>query len=249
MVQLTRVRKESEKLDRLPPDPPYRPDDLSDHSHRQLIGYIGLVLPVLLIFMVLNRDGTAYWKSLDSISAYYYSGAVAAFVGMLVALSLFLFTYRGYENKNHWADRAAGITAAVAALGVALFPTAAPDGVPVLKWWTPEMGVIHYVCAIVLFAMFAVYALWLFRISPSGEQVPPDKKLRNVVYLICGLAIVASIVWTGVAGVKGRPIFLPESIALVAFAISWLVKGYALTTLKNAIQRRVFRRPGTTGLP
>jgi hypothetical protein len=46
---------------------------------------------------------------------------------MRVALALFRFTYRGYNNKYSWADRTASITAATAALGVAFFPTAAPD--------------------------------------------------------------------------------------------------------------------------
>jgi hypothetical protein len=39
------------------------------------------------------------------------------------------------------------------------------------------------------------------------------------------MAIVASIVWAGVAGMKKSSILVPESIALVAFAVSWLVKG------------------------
>jgi len=58
-----------------------RPDDLSDHAHRQLIGYVGLVLPLVLIVITLLRDGVERWRSLTSISAYYYTGAVAAFVG------------------------------------------------------------------------------------------------------------------------------------------------------------------------
>jgi hypothetical protein len=42
---------------------------------------------------------------------------------------------------------------------------------------------------------------------------------------VCGIAIVASIAWAGVAGMNKRSILVPESIALVAFAVSWLVKG------------------------
>jgi hypothetical protein len=105
-----------------------RPDDLSDHAHRQLIGYVGLVLPFALIAIALARDGVERWKALTSISAYYYTGGVSAFVGMLVSLSLFLFTYRGYKNEYQWVDRAAAVTAATAALGVAFFPTVALAG-------------------------------------------------------------------------------------------------------------------------
>lgn len=231
MVQLTKKTS----------GPASRPDDLSDHSHRQLIGYIGLVLPLLLILMVLIRDGGEQWSCLDSISAYYYTGAVAAFVGMLVSLALFLITYRGYKNKYYRADRAAGVTAGIAALGVAIFPTEAPACVAGLPWWRPITGYLHYGSAIVLFSMFALYALWLFRITPDKKQVPPGKKRRNLVYLICGVVIVISMVWAGVAGLRGGSIFLPESFALVAFAISWLVKGYAHTSIGNAA-RSIFRR-------
>jgi succinate dehydrogenase/fumarate reductase cytochrome b subunit len=241
MVTLTRVRSDPSQLNTPEAQTGYQSDDLSDNAHRQLIGYIGLVLPILLILMAMLRDGMERWRSLESISDYYYTGAVAAFVGMLVALALFLFTYRGYKNKYHWADRAAAITAAVAALGVAFFPTAAPAGVTALSWWSPRTGVLHYVSAVVLFTMFAVFALWIFRITPSGKQASADKWWRNIMYLVCGIAIVASIIWAGIAGLNRRSIFLPESVALVAFAVSWLVKGYAHRTIADTA-RSLLRR-------
>src|SRR5258705_1010974 len=140
-------------------------------AHRRLLGWIGLLLPVLLVILVFARDGRTLSRNLDSLSAYYYSGAVAAFVGMLVSMALFLFTYRGYEGRPyHWADRLVGIMAAIAALGVAVFPTGAPTGVSPLSWWEPWIGVTHYACAIVLFAMFAVYAILLVPLTPTGER-------------------------------------------------------------------------------
>jgi hypothetical protein len=208
-----------------------RPDDLSDNAHRQLIGYIGLVLPFLLVLIAVTRDGLQRWRNLESISAYYYTGAVAAFVGMLVALALFLFTYRGYANRYNWADRWAAKTAAIAALVVAFFPTKAPDGVPALSWWSPATGVLHHVAAVVLFTVFAVFALWLFRLTTPGERSDADKRRRNTLYLVCGVVIVVCIGWAGLNAHNDRPIFWPESIALVAFALSWLVKGYAARTL------------------
>jgi succinate dehydrogenase/fumarate reductase cytochrome b subunit len=213
-----------------------RPDDLSDNAHRQLIGYIGLVLPGLLILIAVVRDGMERWRSLESISAYYYTGAVAAFVGMLVGLALFLFTYRGYKNKYNRADRWAAKAAAGAALVIAFFPTKAPVGVPALSWWTPATGVLHHVAAIVLFTIFAVFALWLFRLTADGEQPAADKRWRNNIYLACGIVIVGCIGWAGFSGLNGRPIFLPESIALIAFAVSWLVKGYAHRTIAGAVR-------------
>lgn len=54
-----------------------RADDLSGDAHRQLIGWIGLLLPALLVAIAIERDGLERWRSLESISAYYYTGAVA----------------------------------------------------------------------------------------------------------------------------------------------------------------------------
>jgi hypothetical protein len=161
--------------------------------------------------------------------------------GMLVALALFLFAYRGYQNKYNWADRWAAKAAAVAALVVAFFPTKAPEDVTALLWWTPTTGRLHHVAAVVLFTLFAVFALWLFRLTADGEQPTPDKRWRNRGYLVCGLVILGCIAWAGFNGWRGRPIFLPESIALIAFAASWLVKGYAYRTIGRAA-RSMLRR-------
>jgi len=219
------LRMTSERPDPAKPDD----DDLSGDAHRRLIGWIGLVLPALLVVIAIDRDGLARWRSLESISAYYYTGAVAAFVGMLVALALFLFTYRGFDNDYHKADRAVAIVAGLAALAVAFFPTAAPVGVPPLSWWTRSTGVIHHISALVLFAMFAVFALWLFRLREDGKAETTG--WRNKLYLACGVTIVACIAWAGYNGYSAREIFVPESIALVAFSFSWLAKGYAVEAL------------------
>jgi hypothetical protein len=187
--------------------------------------------------MVVGRDGLKVWRNLESISAYYYTGAVAPFVGMLVALALYLLAYQGYNNKYKWADKWAARAAAGAAVVLALFPTKEPVGVSPLPWWTPTMGVVHHLAAIVLFTMFAIFALWLFRLTADGEQPPADKRRRNNIYLVCGIVIVVCIAWAGFNGVTGRPIFWPESFALIAFAMSWLVKGDALRPVVRSLRR------------
>ena len=172
---------------------------------------------------------------MDSISAYYYSGAVVAFVGLLVALALFLVTYRGFDNKWGWVDRLAARVAGFAALLVAFFPTTAPAGYPELPWWTESSRHIHYASAIVLFSMFALFCLWLFRMS-STDPPPPDKKRRNLIYVVCGILILIGMAWAAIAGQRKQPIFWPESLALTAFAVSWLVKGRAPRTIANAVR-------------
>jgi hypothetical protein len=224
-------------------------DDLSSHAHRQLIGCIGLIFPALLWLIAGWRpiEGLQPWKPLTSVSAYYYTGAVSAFSGMLVALALFLFSYQGYDNTYRRRDRIAAIVAGVSAIGVAFFPTGAPDEIEVLFWWTPLIGGIHYFSAVVLFCTFIFFSLFLFRRTKvkRGESIPRGKQFRNMTYIFCGAAMVACMVWAGIATAIDASIFWPEALALEFFAVSWLTKGRADITVVAAGKRTLYygRRP------
>jgi hypothetical protein len=218
-------------------------DDLSSREHRQLIGSVGLVLPFLLWLIAGWRPtGEHPWVPLSSISAYYYSGSVSVFAGMLVAMALFLFTYRGYDNAYYHRDRAAAIIAGLAAILIALFPTGAPDEALTLSWWTPRTGIIHLASAAVLFGSFIYFSLFLFPKTSveKGQSLPLDKKVRNAVYIVCGIAISICIAWVIYAAFKGLPIFWPEALALEFFAISWLVKGRAYRTAAEACRKSAY---------
>jgi hypothetical protein len=225
--------------------PATEPDDRSSHAHRQLIGALGLVMPLLLWVIAAWRPLPLVprWTPLDSVSAYYHTGAVVAFVGVVIALAVFLFTYRGYENASGRRDRVMAAIAGTAAVLVAFFPTRAPDAVAAPSWWTPFMGALHTAAAVALFSSFAYFALFLFPMA-RADQAPlrAEKRRRNRVYLLCGLGIGASIVWAGVAGLLQAPIFWPEVLALEFFAVSWLVKGRADRTA-IALGRRALYYP------
>lgn len=219
------------------PAPGERPDDVSGHAHRQVIGYLGLALPILLVAVVRLRPNAVSdeWSS-SSISAYYWTGAVSLFVGLLAALSLFLLTYRGYANESNKYDRGAAIIAGIAAALVALFPTTPPNGMqPRVPWWSDGIQTTHFVAASTLFTMFAVFSLWLFRKTAPGETPTASKRWRNAIYLLCGLGILASMAWAVVEQLSRRSLFLPESFALVFFATSWLVKGQALVSIGSSL--------------
>jgi hypothetical protein len=226
------------------PGPHSRPRDGGDDSgraHRQLIGSIGLLLPILLPLIAALRpnDPAHRWELLGSISAYYYTGAAAAFVGLLVALALYLFAYQGFRNKYQEMDKGFAKLAAAAAIGVAFFPASPPDGLKP-PWWTTKMVMAHYGSAAVLFSVFAVFCLWLFRLTDPQRRRDPDKTWRNNVYLGCGIAIVTGMVWAVIVGVINKgPIFAPESLMLGAFAISWLVKGSIHKTIAEAVKKKI----------
>lgn len=224
-------------------------DDLSSYLHRQAIGASGLGLPILLWIIAGLRplDQAVRWQLLNSVSAYYYSGAVVVFAGILSALAVFLFTYQGYDNAYRRRDVTAAIVAGVAAIFVAFFPTRAPEGL-IPPWWTPRSETIHAVSAVVLFGSFAFFCLFLFPKTKTkkGNPLPRDKKVRNVIYYVCGAAMVICLVLVALLARAGWPIFWPEALALEFFAISWLVKGRADHTAMTAAKRTLYygRHPG-----
>jgi hypothetical protein len=225
-------------------------DDRSTHAYRQLIGSLGLVFPFVLWLIAGLRPTRelARWELLTSVSSYYYTGSIAVFVGILVALGVFLVTYRGYDNKYNRHDRIASIVAGTAAILVALFPTKAPLDSLIPSWWTPGTGTIHYISAVVLFCSFSFFSLFLFTKSKpdSGEPLTKGKRVRNRIYICCGILMVACIVWAGIASFLNAPIFLPEALALESFALSWLTKGRADRTAVSVARRTFYygRNPG-----
>jgi hypothetical protein len=184
-----------------------------------------------------------HWSLLGSISAYYYTGAVGVFVGVLFALSLFLFSYRGYRGDR--ADRILGKIAGAAALGVPLFPTKPPLESLAPSWWAPVMGNLHLVSAALLFASFIVFSIWLFRKSRIARfrDRPLEKRVRDSVCLACGIVMIASMLWAASSAFSHAPIFWPETIAIEAFGISWLAKGEAHLSVARVVR---LLAPGNT---
>lgn len=91
----------------------------------------------------------------------------------------------------------------------------------------------------IVFISFIVFALVLFPKSnlPEGAELPTGKQRRNRVFRACGVVMIVSVLWTASAVRTHRSILLPESLALWAFALSWLVKGYAHRTIANGVGR------------
>jgi hypothetical protein len=228
--------------------PTPEPDDLSGHAHRQFIGFLGMVLPFLLWLIAGWRptERLPLWEPLSSVSDYYYTGSVAAFVGLLITLAVYLFSYQGYNNQNRRRDRIAAIIGGAAAVLVAFFPTEAPNKLLKPFWWTPLTGRIHYISAVVLFGSFIFFSLLLFP-QTRKEKPPKDKRVRNWIYIFCGIAMIGCMLWAGIAKFTGsKEIFWPEVLALEFFAVSWLVKGRVIRTAVVAGRRTLHygRHPG-----
>jgi hypothetical protein len=214
---------------------------LSYMSLRRAIGFIGIALPIVLVFgnLITAKPGTV----LPTISDYYYSDWGGYFVGSLCAIAVFLASYHGYDRD----DRIASAVSSASALLVALIPCGGhavtmPDGTDRLSLWgwsaTYSWSWAHYISA----GTFLLSLAWfchLFRSTGPEGTMTPQKIARNRVYAACGTVIIgcvavllaskASAFWLGQSGfLPQRGVLLLESFAVFAFGWSWAVKGEVL---------------------
>lgn len=197
---------------------------------RKAVGCIGMALPFVV---ALGRAILDQPILQPTISDYYYTVMRDWFVGSLCAIGVFMMSYRGYD----WRDRAAGKLASVFAIAAALLPTAGEN----VTWLAKLIGIVHFVCAAGLFSSLAAFC-WLFR---KGDQRRPtrEKLLRNRIYAVCGVTILVCIGLIFVYGafLRGtwwarlQPAFWLETIAILAFGFSWLVKGETILKDKPAV--------------
>jgi hypothetical protein len=199
---------------------------------QQVVGVIALTLPFVLI--VGNR---LFGGDLEgSLSAPYYTHMGSYFVGSLFALGVFFMSYQHRPLPDYaWDNRVANV-ASVMAFGVALFPVASNPGHA--SAGSKTVAVVHLTCAATLFALLGTFALFFFTKTGDPKVMSHRKQQRNLVYRICGSTIFAAIALVVVTEIVRPPrrwhafLFL-ETIMVVAFGISWLIKGGFLNLLAD----------------
>jgi GNAT superfamily N-acetyltransferase len=187
---------------------------------RKADGWIGIALPFVLVLgmLLLFREKPV----LKTISLYYHTGMRDVFVGAICSIALFLFFYKGYDRLDNWAGNVAGFFA----VGIALFPTA-------VKGPQDWVGIVHFICAAAFFAILSGISMFLFtRTKPDPTK---EKVARNKIYLICGLVMISSLVsiliyfsFFNFEKSSSCFVFWAETVALIAFGVSWLTKGGTL---------------------
>jgi hypothetical protein len=189
------------------------------------VGVLAVLLPPALLFghQVVDEDA----HLLGSVSAYYYTGMGSVFVGVLCALAVFFLSYQykplGQFKLDSWLSR----IAAVAAAGVALFPTRShiAGSSPGEAW----VSAVHLSCAGVLLILLGFLAFARFSLTGGGAKTP-QKRTRNKIYRTCGLVIAGALVLAGVTMRVDEPeswhaFMWLEVVCIEAFGFSWLVKG------------------------
>ncbi|MDP4223774.1 MAG: DUF998 domain-containing protein [Bacteroidota bacterium] len=184
---------------------------------RKAVGWIGILLPFVLMFGVfLLFHGKL---PLFTISMYYYTGMRDVLVGALCAIGLFMFFYRGYDK---W-DNITGNIVGFCAICIAWFPATKLGPLDL-------SGKIHFTAACIFFLMLAFFSLGLF--TRKGPNPTARKLKRNIIYIVCGLVMIACLIGMLIFFVflqGSHPdstfAFWAETVALIAFGVSWLTKG------------------------
>ncbi len=211
---------------------------------RKVVGWLGTLLPLILLAanpIALSIEHSSCGWLPNSVSGYYYSPVRNIFVGALVGLGLFLIAYVGADLG----DRVITDLAGVFTLGVAFFPTtptvASPasatcETVSHLSSRQQVIGDVHAVSA-VLFLLFLAWMAIRFTTTDS-PQPSPQRLLRNRIYWICAIVILASAVAAVVTNflpVSLRPsfpcLFLYEAMGIFAFGVSWFVDDQMLSAM------------------
>jgi hypothetical protein len=198
---------------------------------RLLIGVIAVLLPFVLIGV--NRAIGHGFQS--SMSGYYYTAMRDTFVGALCAIGVFLVSYDGYDLP----DRVITDVAGLCTICIAFFPTT-PGYQPTAR--QALIGDFHLAFACAAFVLLSVMAFRFAKREPTppgltwwqrfryafGFTGPGDSRSprwERLVYRASGAVILACIIAVfPLSGVRYSLLVL-ETIMLVAFGLSWFVKG------------------------
>lgn len=220
----------------------------SDYRIRKLIGFLGLLLPLLLFL--------AHGRVLASISHYYYQTLPSLlFIIILSAFGLFLISYKGYkidETTEMVSDDFVTNIAGFAALLVVFIPTrcgdsgssvidalCASNNYPLFGHNDATSGAIHLISAGVFILAMGWMSKYKFTRSKDDSNNKIYNTCGNLVFISVGLLIVLIILeklnvsfW-----LDGYYVFILETTAIIPFGISWIIKGKVITDLKSLINK------------
>jgi len=208
---------------------------------RKAVGWIAMALPFALV--ALHRG-----DRLTSLSQAYYRDVGALFVGFLCAIGVFLLFYRGYDGRDRIASGIAGVCAIVVSQVPCGSRCRAPASAIASLWqWHDEYPLIlsglHFGAAALMFAALAYFCIFLFPETNKRGHEGHRKILRNRIYRACGAVIVLTMAIKALDGLLqwrfgsgflwNVGTFCVESTMILAFGLSWAVKGESFPILND----------------
>lgn len=168
----------------------------------------------------------------DSMSAYYHAindGKTMRdwFVGILFAMGLILYFYKGYSDTENIALNIAGILA----VGVAIFP---------MGWGCgencPSIS-IHGICAVTFFVIIAFVCVYCSRdtlnlIRDEGVRARYGRIYKTLAIVMVLSPVVAFLLNAFFRQYNSR-VFYIEAFGILAFAAYWFVKSRELAVVET----------------
>lgn len=221
--------------------------EIDEHTMKLIVGLIAFTLPFL----------TNYFSAepLKSISASYHADGWSRdiFVGFLFAIAAFLMSYNGKPPLpgqdvlgpldqlliSQWSQKLLSRIAAFAAIGVAIFPCKCgchDEIIPGAHAWAT-----FFMFAILALFCFVFFRRAMFKYSRAADKKQSQARKRAVIYVICGVAIIACIASIGLHGwlsedtciSDSRFVFRAEFTALLAFGVSWFTASQIILFKKD----------------
>jgi len=213
---------------------------------RNLIGFSGILLPIILVLFSRREEHEKVIQS--SISAYYYTSVGDVFVIVICVLSAFLLTYKGYETL----EKVLLSVASASGFGLTLFPTQWTEGMLTKSAHIPHKDVpkiygieLHWILAALFFISLSLISIFYFTktrhqekiIEKGATQLLTQKSWRNIIYITMGcimlFCMAVILIYAIVDPVEKffgdfSLIFCMETVAVFAFGISWITKGETL---------------------
>jgi hypothetical protein len=200
----------------------------SNKGNRVIIGILGIALPFLLVIF--------QGEILNSISHYYYSRSAFFFHIVLFGFGLFLVSYRGYKKKSKGeflSDNLITSLAGILALIVVVVPTACEfsgsideikycENVKLTLLGHPSLStlsLIHFIAAGLFLFLMGLMAL---KFTMGNSSFSWLYITSAVIIFSCLALLIISHVFK--VNLFDKSTFVLESIAVLFFGISWLVK-------------------------
>ena len=189
---------------------------------RAMLGWLGMLLPWFVLIL-----SVAYgYPFPDSISAtYFVDTCITPFMIILGAAGMLLMSYKGYDKQDDIVCTLAGIFG----LLICIFPCDKSgeyfnEIVGTFAIPAYVSGWVHNISAAVFFLLLAYNSLFLF--TKSAGEMTPEKKKRNVIFKVCGIGMVVSLVLIVPVTIFHitTGTWWVEMFALAFFGISWLTK-------------------------
>ena len=195
-------------------------------------GALGAVLPWLSLigaWMVSFHTDLpkGFWSDFSISATYYVTPALA---GILTTASVVLMCYDGYDKWDSFITTISGVFG----LGIVLFPckcAVSPSFTGFFQLPESVSSILHCTCAVIFFCLLAYNDLFLF--TKHGEEVTDKKKLRNKVYIVCGIGMLCAMVLMPLPFSFPAKTWWVEMVSLTFFGISWLTKGGAIPFLND----------------